>query len=568
MKSFIRNTLMSIALLAIGAPGASLAGPKDKALKPGKIKLVGKYERKKFKEGKKDKTYFQVKAGKAIRLRVGGPASIELLAQSDKKVRAAFVIKLDGGKSKRAKLTVGSDVARGIHVKVPEGTHLLSVKSSKGIWLRPKRTKKGPKRGQPVVAWKAKAAPRVAAAPKAKPPKAKPPKAKPPKAKPPKAKPPKAKPPKAKPTGKAAKKPKPAPKPAAGGLPPPPPVPGDEKAKSVVKAKKPAPAPKPKPKPAPAPKIATAPKPAPAPKISTAPMLEGASVDLEGRPVEAHLRILADKLAAGLAKLPGQGRYEGVIVAKLAESGEATRDLELGTLVSARLSTLLQRDHNFLLLDRDRLADVLKEMELGMTGLLDPTKAAQAGKKIGAQAILVGTVAEAGADFSIDAQLISAETATVLAAESINVPRAGMVAMSEESVALLRTRSGAMWRSLVVPGWGQFYNREPVMGGIIIGLEVALAGAAVTMHFLGASDEDRYKNADESRKDLRQRAETYYQQRNILIYSAIGVYLYNVLDAYLSGIDGEKQLGLNVTPMAVSDVQGSPSPGVGLGFSY
>ncbi len=282
--------------------------------------------------------------------------------------------------------------------------------------------------------------------------------------------------------------------------------------------------------------------------------------DLNGRPAEVRLRILADRIANAFTRLPGKGRYERIVVAEMKESGQAAKDLELGVLISAQLSTFLQRDHGFFILERSRIQDALKEIQLGMTGLLDPEKAAKAGKMIGAQAVVVGTVSEAGSDFVVNARLISVETAEVLVAESMNLPRAGMVALSDASV-VLRTRSGSIFRSMVIPGWGQFYNREPVKGGIIVGLELALAGAAVATHFLGASKQSEYSASDfalkypeldpdqlsQKAQELRSDAESYYGARNILIYSAIGVYLYNILDAYLFGTDGEADLNLDTT---------------------
>ncbi len=658
MKLFLREALVCIAMSSLCVPGASVAGPKDptaKALAPGKFKVVGKYDRKKIKEGKIDRNYFLIKTGKELRLKAGGPTSIVLLVRGGKKLQVTFDLTLDGEQAEQAKLEVSGRVSRGIYLKIPEGTHVVSVKSSRRIWLRPNKAKRGPQKGQPMVAWKAKAAEaeKVAAAPEAKP-------------------------------AEPAPTPAPAPKKdatslgelcdrLAGDLNALPDqeklqrlmvAPFDDKSASAKQMDLGAQA---------AAQLATCLKrdhgfalieqqrrvevlremertmtglvdeskaaefgklggaqvivvgsvaqlgskfvfSARAISAETSTVLtahtakvdrealagfvskgagektveaataepETGSIDVEGRPVEVRLRILADRLASGFAKLPGKGRYERVIVAKLSESGEAARDLELGILISAQLSTFLQRDHNFLLLERERLSDALKEMELGMTGLLDPDKAAQAGKMIGAQAIVVGTVAEAGADFSVNVRLISAETATVLVAESINLPRAGMVALSDESV-VLRTRSGSIFRSAIVPGWGQFYNREPIKGGIIIGIEVAIVGTAIAMHFLGDADADLYSNESAFLKkyqnltpdermqkalELKDSAETYYETRNILIYSAIGVYLYNVLDAYLFGIDGEKQLGLDVAPMALSDVRGSAAPGVGLGFSY
>ena len=218
---------------------------------------------------------------------------------------------------------------------------------------------------------------------------------------------------------------------------------------------------------------------------------------------------------------------------------------------------------------------------MSMTGLVDPKKAAQLGKMAGAQAIVVGSISVAGADFVVNARVISAQKATVLVAETMNVPRAGMVSLAEESV-VLRSKSGAVFRSALIPGWGQFYNRQPVKGGIIVGAEAALIGAAVAMHFLGAADEDEYSNSNFELKypglskdelavkaqALRESAGDYYELRNIFIYSAVGVWLYNILDAYLFGIDGEKEAGLEITPTAVPGVQGGAAAGVSIGITY
>jgi len=336
-------------------------------------------------------------------------------------------------------------------------------------------------------------------------------------------------------------------------------------------------APLPEPKP-----IATAPVVKPRPASDSA-VISGEASDPKGRPIEVRLRMLADRLAASFSNMPGQGRYERLIVARFTESGEAAKDMELGRLISAQLSTYLKRDHGFFLLERERLADVLKEIEMAMTGLVDASKVAELGKMAGAQAIVVGSVSQAGADYLINARVISAETAVVLVAESMTVPRAGMVALSDASV-VLRSRSGSMFRSLLVPGWGQFYNQQPVKGGIVIGVELALIGTAVAMHFMGASDEDEYLHSEkflqtgldpaESQElqqkavALRESAEDYYGYRNIFIYSAAAVWLYNVLDAYLFGVDGEKEAGLEVTPTAARDVKGGSALGLGLGFSF
>jgi len=530
-----------------------LAGPaagQGKA-KTGKVKMVGKYERVKLKEGKKQKTYFVLEAGKQLQLKAGGPTAFVLLGRSKVKRQVTFELDMDGEQTGQAKIELLKKISRGFYVKVPEGAHQLTIVSSQDVMVRPvKRTRK-PNAYEPLVSWKSKSA-AVAVSAKDKSDNLDIPSLVPPEDKP-----------ELKeetldiPSLVATKpEPKPETKPAVEATKGP--AKTDSKAGGLT-----------------SPKLVRT-----TPLLSDSPPSE-AQVDLSNRPVEVRLRILADKLAAAFKKLPGQGRYERLVVAHFNESGQETRDMELGTLVSVQLNTFLKRDHNFFMLERDRLADILNEMEMAMTGLVEPDQAAKIGKMLGAQAVVVGNVAQAGADFVVTARLISAENATVLVADSINVPRAGMVALSDEAV-VLRSRGGAVFRSMVVPGWGQFYNQEPIKGGIVIGVELAVIGTALAMHFLGRSDQNAYEAADfalnypdldptelgQKASALRESAEDYYQARNILIYSAIGVYLYNILDAYIFGIDGEKEAGLQVVPMGTVDTQGVFAPGVGMGFAY
>jgi TolB-like protein len=522
-------------------------------LPAGKVKLIGEYEKQREQEADRKKTYFVLERGEVMRLRACGPTSFVILARGKKRARVDFDLKLDADKAGKVGLVVLRRPSRGFFVDVPEGTHLIQISASRSVLIRPKKVKRKPRKDEKVIAWQEVSAPQ--AAPETEPAPA-----------------------------LASLDPEPlAPEPIA-----PPPQPEKSKEPAPQQAA-------PQTEPAEVAEAAPPPPPSPlaqepeeeAPPVKAEEVKQalsrqfGRKVDPSGRPVEVRLRILADRLAAGMASLPGKGRYERFVVARFAENGVEVRDMELGTLVSAQLSTFLKRDHGFFLLERERLADILKEIEMSMTGLTDPQNVAKLGKMAGAQAIVVGGISVVGADFVVNARVISAEQATVLAAESMNVPRAGMVALSEESV-VLRTKSDAVFRSTLIPGWGQFYNRQSLKGGIIVGAEAALIGAAVAMHFLGRSDQDKYTDSNFVLKypgltaaelgvqaqELRESAEGFYELRNIFIYSAIGVWLYNILDAYLFGIDGEKEAGLEITPTTVPDVQGGAAAGLSVGITY
>jgi len=132
------------------------------------------------------------------------------------------------------------------------------------------------------------------------------------------------------------------------------------------------------------------------------------------------------------------------------------------------------------------------------------------------------------------------------------------VALSSESV-VLRSKKDALFRSMVLPGFGQIYNRQPVKAGIFIGAEVLLIGTAVSLQLAGAQKEDEYQayapgpdtvDPAAEAKALREDAESLYQLRNYAIGAAAVVWIVNAADAYFSGVDGDKVV---VAPAVTGD---------------
>lgn len=98
-----------------------------------------------------------------------------------------------------------------------------------------------------------------------------------------------------------------------------------------------------------------------------------------------------------------------------------------------------------------------------------------------------------------------------------------------------KAQSEAIFRSVVFPGWGQFYNRQPIKGLIFIGGEAALLGSALYFSHQARDKYDAYALAtdpaqtaglyDDARKD-----------RNLEHWSLAlmgGVWIFNVVDAWL-----------------------------------
>ena len=139
----------------------------------------------------------------------------------------------------------------------------------------------------------------------------------------------------------------------------------------------------------------------------------------------------------------------------------------IGQVVASELEGRLKVDHGFVLVERMQMSRVLEEMQLAQVGLVDESKAPEMGKMLDAQVLVTGTVGQLGDKFVVNARVVSVEEAKVLASAQVTIDAAGLIALSSDAV-VLRTKSDAVFRSLIIPGWGQFYNRQQAKGAAIM----------------------------------------------------------------------------------------------------
>ncbi len=97
------------------------------------------------------------------------------------------------------------------------------------------------------------------------------------------------------------------------------------------------------------------------------------------------------------------------------ENKGASRDL--GNIVFDKMITALFNEDRFKVVERSQLESVLEEQKLGASGLLDASTAAELGRGLGVDAIILGSVAAApNGAISLDARAIDTETAMIIVA--------------------------------------------------------------------------------------------------------------------------------------------------------
>ena len=82
-----------------------------------------------------------------------------------------------------------------------------------------------------------------------------------------------------------------------------------------------------------------------------------------------------------------------------------------------KLITGFVNSKRFKVIERAQLDKILAEHKLGMSGILDASTAAEIGKGIGVDAVVVGSVTRSGNSVSVDARLIDTESAAIIAAK-------------------------------------------------------------------------------------------------------------------------------------------------------
>ena len=107
--------------------------------------------------------------------------------------------------------------------------------------------------------------------------------------------------------------------------------------------------------------------------------------------------------------------------------------------------------------------------------------------------------------------------------------------------------TGAMWRSLLFPGWGQLYNRKYIKTLIIGGGEL---GLIYSIYYQDRQYEKAKKAGDQKAADF------YREDRNRLAWWLVGAILYSMGDAYvdaqLADFEVSENLSMIITPFNIT----------------
>ena len=248
------------------------------------------------------------------------------------------------------------------------------------------------------------------------------------------------------------------------------------------------------------------------------------------------MKELAVAIAKRFAQKHGDMAFHRVAIPYFRNSGPNAEREKVGQLAAELLSVELQQQQKFVIVERERIDQLMREHRLKDLGVVDEGSAAEFGKVLGAQSLILGTVNEAGANYIVTARQVDAEKGTVLVSAEVAFERQGLLAISSDAIET-RSRLGAGFRSAIVPGWGQIYNKEPVKGALLLSAALGVLGGASTMIGLSTVERNRYSLNRPETVTSRSRANTDILAANALLISYGALWAIGLVDALVNGKD-------------------------------
>ena len=250
--------------------------------------------------------------------------------------------------------------------------------------------------------------------------------------------------------------------------------------------------------------------------------------------VNTQIQRLMDNL---LTNLPDKNIGVAVLSFETTEGRTEARDL--GEAAAILINQNLVNIPNISVVERQRLKDIMEEIGLSQSGMTSDE--IEVGNLLNVEFLIAGAVADLGNRFLLAARFINVETGNILQSASVEIPSSSFLSISSGLVMIKKYPITAAFRSMIFPGWGQFYNDRPKKGGIILGAELLFAGSAISNYILYKQSKAAYDRA--TQRDLASdkyiEMEQYAQINWVSLGAMSSIWLYAVIDAY---IDARKQI--------------------------
>ena len=252
--------------------------------------------------------------------------------------------------------------------------------------------------------------------------------------------------------------------------------------------------------------------------------------------VNSQIQQLVDDL---LTNVPDENIGVAVLSFETTEGRTEARDL--GEAAAILINQNLISVPNISVVEREKLEDIIEEIGLSQTGLTSDE--IEVGNLLNVQFLIAGAVADLGNRFLLAARFINVETGNVLQSASVEIPSNSFLMISSELVMIKKYPITAAFRSMILPGWGQFYNDKPRKGSIILGSELLMAASTISSYILYKQSKDAYDRSTQRdvASDNYSEMEKYAQINWVSLGVMGSIWLYAIIDSYIDARNQIKQ---------------------------
>ena len=252
--------------------------------------------------------------------------------------------------------------------------------------------------------------------------------------------------------------------------------------------------------------------------------------------VNTQIQQLVDDL---LTNVPDENIGVAVLSFETTEGRTEARDL--GEAAAILINQNLISVPNISVVEREKLEDIIEEIGLSQTGLTSDE--IEVGNLLNVQFLIAGAVADLGNRFLLAARFINVETGNVLQSASVEIPSNSFLMISSELVMIKKYPITAAFRSMIFPGWGQFYNDKPRKGSIILGSELLMAASTISSYILYKQSKDAYDRSTQRdvASDNYSEMEKYAQSNWVSLGVMGGIWLVAIVDSYIDARNQIKQ---------------------------
>jgi curli biogenesis system outer membrane secretion channel CsgG len=274
--------------------------------------------------------------------------------------------------------------------------------------------------------------------------------------------------------------------------------------------------------------------------------------------------------------------------------GRGISTLEAQTLTD-RFRTTVAGLGAVIVVERAMMLEIIDEQGLQQSGCTTSECAVEVGALLGVEYMVGGSIGKLGDTFTIDSRLISVETGAsvqvkeityqgkvdgliieiqVLAYEMFGIqPPKSLINMRTGGLLTaglikIKTKMGAALRSTLFPGLGQFYSEKYISGYLWLGSELAVTGLIfasinkfntlssehtelLTLYNNAVQDADiiNYKAATQTKYD---EMESLKSQSEMLVTAAAGIWIGNIIHAYIVGPRKEDEITYKPKPLSLA----------------